>query len=226
MIDKFVDLMRLLIINPNISEVANERIKNVAALIVKAPNKFEVVSANSGIKLIETVTQSDATVSPIISLIKSRQHEFDGIIIAAFSDPGLGKARKFATCPIFGISESAMRIATQIADRFTIITVGAALCDSIRQNAKKYGFVDNLAAIRILPLTAAQVCAGALACNIAFEKACEQAILEDDIGSIIIGGGPFAGIADSISKNLMVPVLDGVQCAIELAFRCNLKAHG
>ncbi len=214
--------MRLLIINPNISEATNDRIRTVADLMVSAPDEVEVVSANSGIELIETVTQSKATVSPVTSLIKSRQHDFDPIIIAAFSDPGLEEARQFATCSIFGISESAMRVASQYTDRFTIITVGAALSDTIQQNAKKYGFAKNLAAIRILPLTPAQIYLDPLTCHIAFAEACEKAILEDNIGAIIIGGGPFAGIADTISKNLMVPVLDGVKCAIQLAFSNNL----
>ena len=55
-------LMRVLIVNPNTSRATNARIGAIAAPLFREPDAFEVVSAPSGIELIETVAQSNATV--------------------------------------------------------------------------------------------------------------------------------------------------------------------
>jgi len=220
---EFDVLMRLLVVNPNTSEPTNRRIRAIAEPMVNLPDNVEVVSADSGIELIETVEQSKATENAVLSLIQARHHEANAIVIAAFSDPGLLAAQKIAGCPVFGISQAAMSVAAKSSKRFAIITVGAALRDAIQQNAETYGYGNKLARIRILPWTVAQVSADPPAYQAAFSEACEQAIVEDGVGAVIIGGGPLSGLADAIADQLTVPVLDGVRCAVQLAINTGLE---
>jgi len=209
--------MRLLIINPNTSVATNARINAIVGPLVAVPHEVEVVSAASNIDFIETVEDSAATVPAVLALVEARHRDVDAIIIAAFSDPGLTEARRIASCPVFGISEAAMTIAARTADRFAIVTLGAALGEAIQQNAETYGFVDRLTGIKILPWTVAQVSADLPAHQKAFAEACNRVVAEDGIGAVIIGGGPLSGIADAIADDLTVPVLDGVRCAVQLA---------
>ena len=225
MATEFDVLMRLLIVNPNTSVATNLRIRAIAEPMVNPTDYVEVVSAGSGIELIETVEQSKATEPAVLSLIESQHHEADAIIIAAFSDPGLLIAQEIAECPVFGISQAAMSVAAESSKRFAIITVGAALRDAIQKNAENYGYGDKLASIRLLPWTVAQVSADPPAYRIAFSEACEHAIAEDSVGAIIIGGGPLSGVADAIADELAVPVLDGVRCAVQLAINSS-KENG
>ena len=96
--------MRLLIVNPNTSRATNGRIRAIAAPLVREPDELEVLSAPSGIDLIESVAQSVATIPAVLSVVDERHAQVDAIIIAAFSDPGLSDARQAASCPVFGIS--------------------------------------------------------------------------------------------------------------------------
>ena len=209
--------MRLLIVNPNTSQATNARIRAVAAPLVRACDDLEVLSAPSGIELIESVAQSMATIPAVLSVVDERHREVDAIIIAAFSDPGLSQARRAASCPVFGISESAMKMAARMADRFAIVTLGAALRGAIEANAAAYGFAEHLTGVRILPWTVTTVSADPPTYRKAFAEACAQAVAEDGAGAVIIGGGPLSGIADAIAGELTVPVLDGVRCAVEMA---------
>ncbi len=211
--------MRLLIVNPNINAATNARIRAVAGPLTSTGDVLAVVSAPSGIELIETPEQSQAVVPAVLATVKARHREADAIVIAAFSDPGLAQARGLAACPVLGISESAMRVAARRAARFSIVTLGEGLRDAIRGNAVAYGFGDRLASIRILPSTVQQVADEPLAYRAAFVTACERAVADDGAGAVIIGGGPLSGIADAVSAELHVPVLDGVRCAVELALR-------
>ena len=205
--------MRLLIVNPNTSRATNGRIRAIAAPLVREPDELEVLSAPSGIELIESVAQSVATIPAVLSVVDERHAQVDAIIIAAFSDPGLSDARQAASCPVFGISESAMKTAARIADRFAIITLNAELRDAIAANA-----------VHILPWSVATVSADPSIYRKAFAEACAQAVAEDGAGAVIIGGGPLSGIADAIADELPVPVLDGVRCAVEMALASGNRA--
>ena len=209
--------MRLLIINPNTSVTTNERIRAIAKQLVAPPDHVEVVSAESGVELIETVEQSTSTVPAVLAMVNARHQCVDAIIIAAFSDPGLQEAKRVASCPVLGISEAAMKTAARMADRFAIITLGTGLAKAIGNNAQAYGMAGQLVDIKILPWTVAQVSADPKAHENAFANACERAIAEHGIGAVIIGGGPLSGIADTISGDLPIPVLDGVRCAVHMA---------
>ena len=209
--------MRILIVNPNTSEATNTRIRSIAAPLVRSPDELEVLSAPSGIELIESVAQSFATVPAVLSVVDERHADVDAIVIAAFSDPGLAEARQAASCPVFGISESAMKTAAGMADRFAIITLNAELRDAIAANAAAYGVAGQLTGVRILPWSVATVSADPSTYRKAFAEACMQAVAEDGAGAVIIGGGPLSGIADAIAGELPVPVLDGVRCAVEMA---------
>ena len=209
--------MRLLIINPNTNAATNARIRAIAAPLVSAPDEIEVVSAASNVALIETVEDSLATVPAVLATVEDRHRDADAIIIAAFSDPGLAEAQRIADCPVFGMSQAAMQMAAQTADRFAIVTLGAALGEAIQRNAESYGFAEQLTGVKILPWTVAQVSADPAAHVTAFADACKRTVAEEGIGAVIIGGGPLSGIADAIAQDLPVPVLDGVRCAVQLA---------
>ena len=92
-------LMRLLIVNPNTSETTNQRLRHAAVSLLDQNDDLEVISAPSGVSLIETPKQSAETVPYVVSLIETMSDKFDAVIIAAFSDPGLHEARKIAACP-------------------------------------------------------------------------------------------------------------------------------
>ena len=216
--------MRILIVNPNTSRATNGRIRAIAAPLVRESDELEVLSAPSGIKLIESVAQSVATIPAVLSVVDERHAQVDAIIIAAFSDPGLSDARQAASCPVFGIAESAMKTAARIADRFAIVTLNAELRGAIAANAVAYGYAEQLTGVRILPWSVATVSADPSSYRKAFAEACAQAVAEDGAGAVIIGGGPLSGIADAIAGDLPVPVLDGVRCAVEMALASGHRA--
>ncbi|MGA1065975.1 MAG: aspartate/glutamate racemase family protein [Alphaproteobacteria bacterium] len=208
--------MRLLIVNPNTSEATNQRLRHTAQLLLDEEDELLVMSAASGVHIIETPEQSAVTAPHVVSLIKTVSDNFDAVIIAAFSDPGLQNARDIAACPVLGISEAAMHQATKHG-RFAIVTLGAALGQAIARNAEVYGYSEMLADILILPWTVTEVSSDIDKYRAAFSDACHSLVDEKNVSALIIGGGPLSGIADAIASELPVPVIDGVQSAVLLA---------
>ena len=65
-------LMRFLVVNPNTSEATNQRLRHAAISLLDQNDDLEVISAPSGVSLIETPKQSAETV--LCSLI-NRDYE-------------------------------------------------------------------------------------------------------------------------------------------------------
>ena len=211
--------MKLLIINPNTSTATNHRIETIAKPLMAPSDSLEVVSAKSGVEFIETIEQSNQTKSAVLEEVSQNSQSVDGIIIAAFSDPGLMEAKKLSSCPVIGIAEASMKIAQGLTERFAIITLGSQFSQIIRQNSLSYGTAENLVEIKILPWSVAEVSANLLSYREDFTEACERLVSERDVGAVIVGGGPLSGIADVITDELPIPVLDGVRCAVDLTLR-------
>ena len=211
--------MKLLIINPNTSTATNHRIEAIAKPLMAPSDSLEVVSAKSGIEFIETIEQSNQTKSAVLEEVSQNSQSVDGIIIAAFSDPGLMEAKKLSSCPVIGIAEASMKIAQGLTERFAIITLGSQFSQIIRQNSLSYGIAEKLVEIKILPWSVAEVSANLLSHREDFTEACGRLVSERDVGAVIVGGGPLSGIADVITDELPIPVFDGVRCAVDLTLR-------
>ena len=211
--------MKLLIINPNTSVATNRRIEATAKPLLSRYDRLEVVSAKSGVKFIETIEQSNQTKPAVLEKIREKSPSVDGIIIAAFSDPGLMEAKKISLCSVVGIAEASMKRAQDLTDRFAIITLGSQFSHTIQKNALKYGTAKNLVEIMILPWSVSEVSNNLLSYRVEFADACKKLIYERGVGAIIVGGGPLSGIADAIQDKLSVPVLDGVKSAIEITLK-------
>ena len=208
--------MKLLVINPNTSTATNYRIEAIAKPLMAPSDNLKVVSAKSGIEFIETIEQSNQTKSAVLEEVSQNSKSVDGIIIAAFSDPGLMEAKKLSSCPVIGIAEASMKAAQGLTERFAVITLGPQFSQLIRQNSLNYGISDNLVEIKILPWRIAEVSANLLRYREDFTEACNKLVSEQDVGAVIVGGGPLSGIADAITNKLPIPVLDGVRCAVTL----------
>ena len=125
--------------------------------------------------------------------------------------------------PIVGIAESAMLTALMCGGRFAIVTLGPALRPILEKAARSLGCADRLTAIHILDtgsdagspseaVTTVQRDRGE-----ALAELCGKAAAAEGVRSIILGGGPLAGLAHRIRARVPVPLLDGTACAINHA---------
>jgi allantoin racemase len=144
-------------------------------------------------------------------------------VIAAFSDPGLEEARAMSPVPVVGIAESAMLTAVMCGGRFAIVTLGPALRPIFENVAHSLGCADRLAGIHILDTGSGAGSASEAVTTVqrdhgdALARLCGKAAAAEGVRSIILGGGPLAGLAYWIRARVPVPLLDGTACAINHA---------
>ena len=189
-----------------------------------APPQVEItgVTARFGSPFIQTPEESDTAGQAVLELVSRLAPGFDAVVIAAFSDPGLEDARAMSPVPIVGIAESAMLTALMCGGRFAIVTLGSSLRPLLEKAAHSLGCAERLSAIHILDTYAEPADAHETVTAVqqdhgdALARLCGKAAAEG-VRSIILGGGPLAGLAHRIRTCVPVPLLDGTACAINHA---------
>ncbi|MEH2920418.1 aspartate/glutamate racemase family protein [Samsonia erythrinae] len=205
------------VINPNTSLAMTETIGMAARAVAATGTEIIAVSPSQGVPSIEGhFDEAIAAVGVLEQVKRGKAQGVDGHIIACFGDPGLLAAREVASKPVIGIAEAAMHMATLVATRFSIVTTLPRTVIIARHLLQRYGFEHHCAALHAidLPVLALEQDSG-----IAQQKVreyCIQSLHQDGVGAIVLGCGGMADLAQALTRELAIPVIDGVSAAVKL----------
>jgi allantoin racemase len=207
--------MRLLVVNPNTTASMTAKIGAAARALAAAGTEIVAVNPLDGPVSIEG-PYDEAFCLPGL-LAEVRRRPADAVVVACFDDPGLDACRSITTGPVLGICEAAMHAATLIAERFAVVTTLSAAIPVIERNALRYGFERHCARVRAaeVPVLALEEPGGEAARKVAAEVA--RAAAEDGAGAVLLGCAGMADLADWLTRETGVPVIDGVAAAVKLA---------
>ncbi len=141
-----------------------------------------------------------------IKIAWQNRHDYDGIIVAGFSDVGVDAMKEILTIPVLGIAETSYHIASLIAHRFSVLT------GTSKWTPPKHDYVRALGvetkAVSFRPYSEWDE-------NDTFEVLKERllsvarvAMKEDGAEAVILGGGPLVGYGKLLEKELGIPVID------------------
>lgn len=208
--------MRILVINPNTSAGVTARIDAAAQGAVRAPLQVTTLTAQSGPALIVTDADGRAAELGVLRAIAAYQGPIDGIVLASFGDTGAAQVRRaYPHLPVIGIAQAAFTAVKQRGGPFAIVTFAPEVTAPLRRKAQDYGLGAQLLrvasppeALAHDPALVADALAGPLA---ALCRDCAQA----GARSVVLGGGPLAGLAGQIAPHCPdVALIDGTQAAI------------
>jgi allantoin racemase len=209
--------VKLLIINPNglasdsvaIGETAR-RYGSVSTEIVTVhpPRATHAMGAYGAIA---------RSTEAVLYLVRERGTQFDAFVIACFEDPGLYAAREAIAAPVFGIAESAMLMACTLGHTFSIITTPARYRPITTNQVSLYGLERRCASVRTVDLPDDIVVEDDAATHAMLLAECRRALDEDGAEVLILGCSKLSRFDKPLERELGVPVLDGVACAVKLA---------
>lgn len=209
--------MRLLIINPNTSTSVTHRIAAAAGHAALPNDDFRVVAAPFGVPLIVDDEDARVAADAVLAAVESDGRDVDGIIIASFGDTGIEAVRRRVHCPVIGIAGAALLTARAIGERFSIVSFAPSVVPGLRAIAARYGMTGRLVGIRVVE---GARCDDPDRVQIELReplgRLCELACA-DGCDSIILGGGPLAGLArELVSPRITRPLIDGTTAAVHL----------
>ncbi|MFP1923732.1 aspartate/glutamate racemase family protein [Lonsdalea quercina] len=205
------------VINPNTSREMTETIGSAARRAAHAGTEILSVCASHGAPSIEGHADEAIAALGVLEQIRlGRAQGVHGHVIACFGDPGLLAARELAAAPVVGIAEAAMHMATLVATRFSIVTTLPRTLIIARHLLHQYGFERHCAALHAIDLPVLALEDGQGLAQQKVRELCIQAKQKDGSGAIVLGCGGMADLAVELTRELEIPVIDGVSAAVKL----------
>lgn len=209
--------MRLLVINPNISESVTALIEAEARRSAEPGTDLTMKTAAFGVAYIETRFEALIGAWATTQLAAEHHAGHDAVIVAAFGDPGLAALREVLPVPVLGMTESALATACLLGHRFSIVAISQRIQAWYREVVEANGLIGRLASIRALDRPLASIGHVQDDHAEALLALCERAVKEDGAEVIVLAGAPLAGLARTLHGRLTVPVVDGVSSAVRHA---------
>lgn len=207
--------MRLLIINPNTSASVTARIASAAARSALPQDTFVTLTAPFGPALIVTQDDHDQAVQAVLAAVDAHSDPVDGIVIASFGDTGIEAVRARVSVPVIGIARAAYAAAESLGKRFALVSFSPLVEPSLIASLDHYGLADRLAAMLTVsdPIYSDP---GAIQDELQqpLLALCQKAATYPEVGSIVLGGGPLAGLAQRLQAAVSCPIIDGTAAAI------------
>jgi allantoin racemase len=122
-----------------------------------------------------------------------------------------------ARAPVVAIGEAAFHLASLVAGRFCVITTLERSVPAIEHNLVRYGLANRCVRVRAanVPVLALEEPGSPARARISAEIA--DAKRQDRAEAIVLGCAGMADLAQALSKEHDLPVVDGVAAAIVLA---------
>ncbi len=206
--------MRLLVVNPNISDSVSLLIGDEARRAASSGTEITMLTAPFGVAYIETRFEALIGAYAAAELAAEHWHGHDAVIIAAFGDPGVPGIREALDIPVVGITEAALMSACLLGKRFSIVAISRRITAWYRECVEYNGVIDRLASIRSLDQPLKDIGRVQDVHARRLKELCGAAVEEDGADVIILAGAPLAGLARAMKGELPVPVVDGVSSAV------------
>ena len=205
--------MKILIINPNSDLNMTEAILGTARKFAQGDFEVNCLPTPGAPAFIETYLDEMQSVPGMVRIVRDKQEEYDGFVVACHSDPGLDVLKEASLKPIVGISEASMKVATMLGDRFSVLSDNLHSIPNKEHLVRKYGLQQSLASVRA-PTGDLQ----GVEDREKYLRLARMAVEEDLAEVIVLGCAGMTGLDKPLQEGLGIPVLDGIVCALFIAW--------
>jgi allantoin racemase len=210
--------MRIHVVNPNTTASMTETIAAAARRVADAGTEIVATQSRDGPESIEGHLDGAAALPGLLEkIVEGERAGVDAHVIACFDDTGLDAARALAAAPVVGIGEAAYHLACFVGDRFSVVTTMSRSIPVLEHNLARYGLAARCGRVRAaeVPVLTLETDTDAARKRISAEVI--AALKEDRTEAIVLGCAGMAPLAESLTAEHGVPVVEGVSAAVKLA---------
>jgi allantoin racemase len=209
-------MTRITVINPNTTAELTDSISNAAHAVSGTGVTVTGVNPASGVASVESHAEEAIAAVAVLEQVREHQGDTDAFVIACFGDTGVQAAREVATCPVVGMTEAALQTACLVAHRFVVITMPASTIAHSDRVVRALGLEHRCDVIAV-DVRVAELVEGSAQLLDAFTAAARVAISADRAEAVVLGCAGLAELVEPLSRELGVPVIDGVAAAVGIA---------
>lgn len=177
--------MKILVVNPNISESVSQLIDADARRAASPDTVITTVTARLGVAYIETRFEALLGAYATANVIAEHRAGHDAVVVAAFGDPGVTALREVLDVPVVGLTAAALASACLLGQRFSIVAISRRITAWYRETVVHYDLAGRLGGIRSLDSLLRDI--EAVRDNYAarFQELCRTVITDDGADMII-----------------------------------------
>jgi len=180
--------------------------------------EIDSVGIEKGPSSIESRYDEILAIPEIVKRAKEAEKEgVDACVVNCFADPGVRASREVVKMLVIGPCEASLLVASALCDKFSVITVLKNVVGPIEENAKIYGVSDKLVSVRAVDIPVHELHREEEKTAKALFEEGKKALEEDGAEAIILGCTGMTGMAEKLSKELGVPVIDPLPTAVKFA---------
>ena len=206
-------MTRIALVNPNTSVATTEAMLCIARR-TRPDLKVEGFTAPFGPSLIIDEPGLTKAADAVVAL-GDRLESFDGVIVAAFGDPGLEALRARLAMPVTGIAEAGMTEAVRGVRRFAVATTTPELAGAIARTARRYGVGEAFLGTFLTPGNPIDLMRDPARLVEALAEACREGV-RAGAEAVVIGGGPLAEAARALNGRIGAEIVEPVPAAVRL----------
>ena len=208
--------MKILVANPNTSTGVTDRLVAAGKLVASPGTELLPMTARTACPTSPRAPRPRSAPSRRWRCWRNGAATIDAAIVAAFGDPGLGGARELFDFPVVGMAEAAMLMACTLGRRFAIVSFAKALEPWFAEIVAWHGLTRPLRrhphARRGLSLDRRRAGREGSRCWSIWPTAPSP---NDAADVVILAGAPLAGLANKMRERVPVPLVDGIQAAVD-----------
>ena len=220
--------MRILVINPNSTSSMTDKICESARRVAGEGTTILCATGEPPAPAsIEGHYDEAMSVPGLLGRVQQAEAEgIDGVVVACFDDPGIGACREVVSGPVIGICEAAVKAASMIATSFSVVTTLPRSVPVIEQLIHSYGLSHRCRRVRSAEIPVLALEQEGSGAHEKVRNEILRAVREDRCEAIVLGCAGMADLAEWLTQETGVPVIDGVTVAtrmVEALVACGLK---
>lgn len=204
--------MRILMLNPNMTQAMTDRMAEVARSFVPEGVEIVPLTATRGFPYIASRAEAQIAGGIVLEMIAEHSAGADAVVVAAFGDPGLVAARDLFDLPLIGMAEASLLTAAMLGERFAVVTFSPHMVrwyeDCVRLSGLERRFTGVLCPDT--PPDSVDGVAHALCDDLI---ALAERATGDGADVVILGGAPLAGLAPLIADRTPGILIDPIAAA-------------
>lgn len=203
--------MRLKIINPDVG-LTKEQLEQKVRILKKVTREDTIISMDcpkGGNIEIDSKTDVYLASGEIIKMaVEAEKEGYDIVAIYCLSDPAIEACRELLKIPVIGGGQCSLQIACGLGYSFSIITTSDRRIPEKKEFVRNSGIdITRLCSIRSINTSMENIHKNKENLKKLLLESSKK-VIEDGAEVIILGCLSFLGMAEEISKELNIPVID------------------
>src|SRR5215472_12178331 len=211
------DLMKILVVNVNTSQSMTDVIGEAARRYASPGTAVVALRPYFGAEAVDCNFESYLSAVAVMDRVLAYDESYDAVILAGFGEHGRDGLQELIEQPVMEICEASAHVAMMIGHAYSVVTTLRRSVPAIEDRLRLAGLWDRCASVRASGMSTLEVDADPKRAVRAIVAEARRAVEADHAEVICLGCAGMAGLEETITTELGVPVIDGIGAAVRLA---------